>query len=158
MEMTLKLGIVLAAAVLTFPASPVAAPAQSQPERVRIRVTQFLPANDTLSRSQQEAIATAARSLMRARQPGCAAPCLRLDPGYRVMVVGHAFIAAEEQMGPAGLSQFRANRVRQLLLDAGLPEGRVWTVACGDAVPSTGPNNERVEIFLERENAQPRCD
>lgn len=152
-------GPLLAAAVLTLTASVALAapPAQSQPDRTRIRLTQFFPANDTLSSSQQEAIAAAGRALVTARPAGCAAPCLRLDPGYRLMVVGHAFVAAKAHMGPVGLSQIRANRVRQILVDAGLPGDRIWTIACGDAVPSNGPNDERVEIFLERDTLEPTC-
>lgn len=87
---------------------------------------------------------------------GCSAPCVRLQPGMRVTVRGHSFFPATKDADQSMRSQIRANLVRDLLVEGGIPAERILTVGCGDAV-RWSVNDERVEIVIEPESAQPTC-
>jgi hypothetical protein len=113
-----------------------------------VRTVQFFPANLSLGTAQRDAIAKTGRTLLSPRHAGCKAPCLRLDPGTRITVVGHAFHPRKEE-DVMMVSQMRAGMVRDVLVDAGVPADRVWMAACGDSAPAgNGMNDERVEIIV----------
>lgn len=127
------------------------------PERGVVRTVQFFPSNLSLSQASRDAIAKTARTLLSPRHAGCRAPCLRLDPGMRITIVGHAFYARSEEEDTMMVSQMRAGLVRDLLIDAGVPADRVWTAACGNSAPTKGMNDERVEIIVEPESRAIDC-
>ena len=118
---------------------------------------QFFPSSLSLGETYRDAIGKTGRTLMSPRHYGCRAPCLRLDPGTRITVVGHAFHARSEEEDTMMVSQMRAGLVRQVLIDAGVPADRIWTVACGNSAPTNGMNDERVEIIVAPESRAIDC-
>jgi hypothetical protein len=147
----------IAGLALAAGAATVAAGTAPQNERGVVRTVQFFPSNVSLGEAQRDAIGKTARTLMSPRHAGCQAPCLRLDPGMRITVVGHAFHARSEEEGSMMVSQMRAGMVRQVLVDAGVPADRVWMAACGNSTPTQGMNDERVEIILAPESRTIDC-
>lgn len=127
------------------------------PERGLVRTVQFFPANLTMSQALRTAIGETGRTLMSSRPAGCRTPCLRLDPGTRVTVVGHAFVPRSADENVDLVSQMRAALVRQLLIDAGVPADRIWMAACGDSAPTNGLNDERVEIIVAPADREISC-
>jgi hypothetical protein len=146
------IGLVLAAGAAS--AGPEPTP---QAERGVVRTVQFFPANLSLGTVERDAIAKTGRTLLSPRHAGCKAPCLRLDPGTRITVVGHAFYPRKEE-DVTMVSQMRAGLVRQVLIDAGVPADRIWMAACGDSTPAiAGRNDERVEIILAPDTRDIDC-
>jgi len=87
------------------------------------------------------------------------APALKAMP-YRIQIVGHTSsskVPAKPGYGPWELSADRANAVRQILADEGVPNGNVFMVAGkADTEPLFADNpfmapNRRVTITLMRE-------
>lgn len=115
---------------------------------------QFIGPMVSLSEGFREGVRRTARRVRGVE--GCGPPCVRLQPGMRVTVRGHSFFPATEDTDPSMRSQIRANLVRDLLVEGGIPAERIWTVGCGDVVPWS-VNDERVEIVIEPEGAQPTC-
>lgn len=151
--------ICMAIACLAFAAGAAGAGATTvpPPDRGVVRTVQFFPSNVSLSQVDRDVIAKTARTLLSPRHYGCRAPCLRLDPGTRITVVGHAFYARSEEEGTMMVSQMRAGLVRQLLIDAGVPADRFWTAACGNSAPTEGKNDERVEIIVAADSREVTC-
>ena len=122
--------------------------------RAVVSRVQFIGPMIALDEYFREGVKRTARRVTGAE--GCQAPCTPLRPGMRVTVVGHSHFRDTKEMNRAMRSQIRANLVRDLLVEGGIPADRVWTIACGDAV-AWAVNDERVEIVVEPENAQPTC-
>ena len=152
---SMRVGIAgLALAVGAASAGATTVPA---PERGVVRTVQFFPANLSLSEITRGVIGETARTLLSPRHAGCRAPCLRLEPGMLITVVGHAFYARSEEEDTMMVSQMRAGLVRQVLIDAGVPDDRVWMLACGNSTPTNGMNDERVEIIVAPESRAIDC-
>jgi hypothetical protein len=126
-------------------------------QRGVVRTVQFFPANLSLGTAQREAISKTGRTLMSPRHAGCKAPCLRLDPGTRITVVGHAFHPRSKEEDAMMVSHMRAGLVRQVLVEAGVPDDRIWMAACGDSAPTNGMNDERVEIIVAPDSREITC-
>ena len=75
----------------------------------------------------------------------------RQSGGQQVIVAGHADPHEGDSVSGVGLSQRRANAVREYLVGAGVPAGVMTTQAFGQSrpaleVPGPDPVNRRVEI------------